>query len=96
MHIRIGMLARSTTFWVTLVLFLILNVWSFVRHLLFPVCCDQDTAVGFPFPFLISGGIAGNSAFYLLGAALDLILALTVALVTTWIALACGNSAPRP
>jgi len=40
--------------------------------------------VGFPFPFHISGGIAGVSDFYLLGLMLDLFTAVTVAISVTW------------
>jgi len=36
-------------------------------------------------PFHISGGIAGNSEFYLLGLLLDIAITLTLAVTATWI-----------
>lgn len=44
--------------------------------------------IGFPFPFHISGGIAGLESFYVLGLLLDIVLALTLAVLVTWIATA--------
>lgn len=41
--------------------------------------------MGFPFPFHISGGIAGLSNFYVLGLLLDVTIALTAAVLITWI-----------
>lgn len=40
---------------------------------------------GFPVPFHISGGITGQSNFYLLGLLLDIAIALTAAVLITWI-----------
>ena len=77
---------RSRAFQATVILFAIANVWSWLQDKLDPVCCDQEMTVGFPFPFHISGGIAGGEKFYLLGLLLDVMLALTLAVLVTWIA----------
>jgi hypothetical protein len=79
---------RSRAFLVTIILFAIGNVWSWLRHKINPVCCDQEMTVGFPFPFHISGGIVGLETFYVLGLLLDIVLALTLAVSVTWIATA--------
>lgn len=79
---------RSRAFLITVTLFAIGNAWSWLRHKLNPVCCDQEMTVGFPFPFHISGGIAGDASFYVLGLLLDVVLALTIAVSVTWIATA--------
>ena len=91
MQIRGELLARSKTFWVTLALFLALNAWTGARYWLFSIGYGRELTIGFPFPFVISGGIAADTNFYTLGAILDVVLALTSALITTWIALALGN-----
>ena len=44
--------------------------------------------MGFPFPFYISGGVTGDASFYILGLMLDVVLALTIAVLMTWIATA--------
>ncbi len=69
-----------------MLIFAAANLWSWIRHRLFPVCCDQEISVGFPFPFHISGGIGGASDFYVLGLLLDIVTALTLAVLFTWIA----------
>ncbi len=79
---------RSRAFVITIFLFLIGNTWSWLRHKLDPLCCDQEMTIGFPFPFHISGGIAGLETFYTLGLLLDIVLALTLAVLVTWIATA--------
>jgi hypothetical protein len=79
---------RSRAFLITIVLFAIGNAWSWLRHKIDPLCCDQEMTVGFPFPFHISGGIAGLESFYVLGLLLDIVLALTLAVLVTWIATA--------
>jgi len=79
---------RSRAFLITVFLFAIGNAWTWLRHKLDPVCCDQEMTVGFPFPFHISGGIAGDASFYVLGLMLDVVLALTIAVLVTWIATA--------
>ncbi|MGI9203335.1 MAG: hypothetical protein ACR2Q3_04970 [Woeseiaceae bacterium] len=66
-------------------MFLFANGWSWLRHYVMPACCDQEMTVGFPVPFHISGGIAGNSNFYLLGLLLDIAIVLTLAITATWI-----------
>ena len=86
MKFSLAILYRSIAFHVTMLIFVALNLMSWLRHRLFPVCCDQELAVGFPFPFHISGGIAGISEFYILGLLLNISTALTVAVSITWIA----------
>ena len=79
---------RSRAFLATMAFFAVGNAWSWLRHKIDPVCCDQEMTVGFPFPFHISGGIAGLETFYVLGLLLDVVLALTLAVSATWIATA--------
>ena len=79
---------RSRSFLITIILFAIGNAWSWLRHKIDPLCCDQEMTIGFPFPFHISGGIAGLESFYVLGLLLDIVLALTLAVLVTWIATA--------
>ena len=86
MKFSLTILFRSTAFYATLLIFAVANLWSWISHRFFPVCCDQEISVGFPFPFHISGGIAGASDFYILGLLLDVITALTLAVLLTWIA----------
>lgn len=74
------------TFWAVTGLFAVANLWSWLRHIVNPVCCDQEATIGFPVPFHISGGIAGAAEFYWLGLLLDLSVVATVALTATWIA----------
>jgi len=78
-------LLRSRAFHTVMAVFLIANGWSWLRHRFWPTCCDQEITVGFPVPFHISGGIAGLSNFYLLGLLLDACIALTTAILITWI-----------
>ncbi len=78
-------LLRSRTFHVVTALFLLANTWSWIRHRFWPICCDQEITTGFPVPFHIGGGIAGLSNFYLLGLLLDISIALTTAIMITWI-----------
>jgi hypothetical protein len=42
--------------------------------------------IGFPVPFYISGGIAGLSNFYVLGLLLNISIAVTAAILLTWLA----------
>ena len=86
MQIRAKTVYRSATFWVVTGLFAAANLWSWMRHVSNPLCCDQEATIGFPVPFHISGGIAGTASFYLLGLLLDLAIVVTVALTATWIA----------
>lgn len=76
---------RSVTFWVVVGLFGLVNVWTWLRHILHPPGGDQETTVGFPVPFHISGGISGAADFYLLGLLLDIAVITTIALTATWI-----------
>lgn len=82
---------RSRAFVITIILFVAGNAWSWLRHKFDPPCCDQEMTTGFPFPFHISGGIAGSGSFYVLGLLLDIVLALTLAVLVTWIATALKN-----
>ena len=86
MKLTLDSLFRSIAFRTTLFLFLGLNVWTWVTHRFFPVCCDQQSSYGFPFPMHISGGITGASEYYVLGLLLDVAIALTSAVLVTWIA----------
>lgn len=83
MKVSIRLLAHSRTFRAVIVFFGLANLLSWLRHRLFPLCCDQEMTIGFPFPFHISGGIAGGAEFYVLGLLLDIVTALTIALVLT-------------
>jgi hypothetical protein len=85
MRFSIAVLYKSTAFHSTVLLFVAANFWSWLRHKIFPICCDQELSVGFPFPYHVSGGFAGTSDFYLLGLLLDVVTALTVAVLITWI-----------
>jgi len=84
MKFSLAVLYKSAAFHATWLIFAAANFWSWLRHRLFPVCCDQEHSVGFPFPFHISGGITGASDFYLLGLMLDLATAVTAAISVTW------------
>lgn len=86
MKVSIRLLLHSRSFWAVILFFGIANLVSWLRHRLFPQCCDQEMTIGFPFPFHISGGIAGGAEFYALGLLLDVLTALTIALVVTRIA----------
>lgn len=83
MKVSIRLLAYSRTFWAVIVFFGLANLASWLRHRLFPQCCDLEMTIGFPFPFHISGGIAGGAEFYALGLLLDIVIAVTIALVLT-------------
>ncbi len=85
MRFSFAVLYRSATFHSTVLIFTAANLWSWVRHQLFPICCDQEISIGFPFPFHVSGGIAGTSNFYILGLLLDVVTVVTVAVLLTWI-----------
>ena len=86
MKFSFALLYKSFACRITLLLFAGLNLWSWARHRIFPICCDQEISFGFPFPFHISGGIAGSADFYILRLLLDIATALTVAVLVTWIA----------
>lgn len=85
MTFSFALLVKSVAFRMTLLLFAGLNFWSWAKHRLLPVCCDQEISFGFPFPFHISGGIAGAADYYILGLLLDIAIALTMAILITWI-----------
>jgi hypothetical protein len=74
---------RSAIFRITLFLLVALNIASGVRFFFFAECCDQSSSFGFPFPIQI--GAAGEAEFYLLGLLLDVAIALTVAVLFTWL-----------
>lgn len=84
--LSLRMFRESRSFQGTILVFAVANLWSWLRHRLFPVCCDQEITVGFPVPFHISGSIAGQDTFYLLGFLLDIAIVLTLAVVVMWIA----------
>lgn len=83
MRITRNAIASSPAFWTTIGLFAAANLWSWLRHRFFPPCCDQEMTIGFPFPFHLSGGIAGTAEFFVLGLLLDIFTALTAALILT-------------
>ena len=85
MEFSVRILQRSRPFIGTIALFILANAWSWLRHWFWPICCDQEMTIGFPVPFHISGGIAGLSNFYVLGLLLDITIALTAAVLITWI-----------
>jgi hypothetical protein len=85
MKFSFAVLYRSAAFHSTVLLFAAANLWSWLRHRIYPVCCDQEISVGFPFPYHVSGGFAGTPDFYVLGLLLDVVTALTVAVLITWI-----------
>jgi len=85
MEFSVRILQRSRPFIGTVAFFILANTWSWLRHRISPICCDQEMTSGFPVPFHISGGITGQSNFYLLGLLLDIAIALTAAVLITWI-----------
>jgi hypothetical protein len=85
MEFSLRLLRQSKTFIGVTAFFVLANGWSWLRHIVAPVCCDQELTIGFPMPFHISGGIAGISSFYLLGLLLDIVITLTFAIAATWI-----------
>lgn len=84
MEFSVRILQRSGTFIGVVAFFVLANTWSWMRHRLWPICCDQEITIGFPVPFHISGGIAGLSNFYVLGLLLDITIALTAGVLLTW------------
>jgi hypothetical protein len=85
MQFSVVILARSKTFLGVLTLFALANLWTWLRHKISPLCCDQKMTIGFPVPFHISDGIAGLQDVYILGLLLDISIAATVAITATWI-----------
>lgn len=85
MEFALRQLWQSKTFIGVTSIFVIANGWSWLRHIVAPTCCDQEVTIGFPMPFHISGGLAGDAKFYLLGLLLDVTIALTLAITATWI-----------
>ena len=85
MRLTFAILYRSLAFRLTLLVFASLNLWTWARHGFVSNCCDREISYGFPIPFHISGGIAGMSDFYVLGLLLDVSIALTTAVLVTWI-----------
>lgn len=85
MEFSLKLLWQSKTFVGVTTFFILANGWSWLRNIVAPVCCDQELTIGFPIPFHISGGIAGTSNFYLLGLLLDVSIALTLAILATWL-----------
>ena len=91
MTLSISVLRKSRTFVCSILVFLIANAWSWLRHQFFPPCCDLEVTTGFPFPFHISGGIAGARQFYVFGLLLDIVLALTLSVLAAWVAISIRN-----
>jgi len=85
MEFSARILLRSRTFRTVMAIFVVANAGSWLRHRFWPICCDQEITIGFPVPFHISGGTAGLSRFYTLGLLLDVTIALTVAVLLTWL-----------
>ena len=82
-------LHRSAAYWSVLGLAAAANAWSFAAPRLGePACCDSVTATGFPFPFYLAGGIAGEERWLVTGLLLDLVVAWTLAVIAAWIGLA--------
>ncbi len=86
MKFELSRLRRSLAFRITLLSAAGLNLGSWVRYRYFPAGDDLQTSFGFPFPVTIRGGIEGTAEFYVLGLLLDVAIALTLAVLVTWIA----------
>ena len=84
MRFSVDTVVKSASFWSVISLAAGANVWTFFAH---PECCDRYDRIGFPFPFHLSGGIAGTSEFYPIGLSLDLLITLTVAVIAARIGL---------
>lgn len=85
----------TKSYWATLLLFAAANLWTWLRHRLSePECCDRLIGVGFPFPFHVSGGIAGRDDLLVTGLLLDLVIAWTFAVIAAWIALSWRRRRP--
>lgn len=83
-----SLLHKSKAYWLVLGLFAAANLYSWFRdHLIDPACCDQLVARGFPFPFHVSGGIAGRSEMLITGLLLDVVVAWTLAVCAAWVGL---------
>ena len=85
MKFQLSVLVRSWTFWSVILVFAVANALSVLRPTFAPACCDQEVSVGFPFPFHVSGGIAGLSQFYVFGLLLDIVVPVTLAVLAVWI-----------
>ena len=90
MRINSRLVFRSRAFWAILALFALLNLLTFFLH---PECCDRFDGIGFPLAFHLSGGIAGISEFYPISLLLNVVIAVTVALISARIGLAIGSQA---
>lgn len=85
-------LHSTRAYWATILLFGLANLWSWLRHRVGePECCDLLLSTGFPFPFHVSGGIAGRSDFLLTGLLLDIVLGWTLAVTAAWVSLSVRN-----
>jgi len=76
---------KSRSFWGAIAAFALANLWSWLRHHVNPVCCDQEQSIGFPFPIHVTGGIGGFESFYVFGLLLDVVVAWTAAVLLVWI-----------
>ena len=86
MKFQLANLWRSGAFLSTLLVFALLNAASWTRYRYFPTTDGTQSSVGFPFPLFIDDRFEGTSQFFLLGLLLDLAVALTLALLVTWLA----------
>lgn len=92
MKFSFASLHATRSYWVILALFAAANLWSWLRHRPGDAeCCDRLIGIGFPFPFHVSGGIAGRDDLLVTGLLLDLVIAWTCAVLGTWIALSWRN-----
>lgn len=91
MDFRLALLRQSRTFWLTLALFAIGNAWSILRYSTESWCCTDEKIFGFPFPFYVSDTAGNSSEFLYFGFLLNLVLAITVAIVVARIALHIGS-----
>ena len=92
MKVEFARLRRAVAFRVTLLVFLALNAGSWIRFQFFAETGIGQSSFGYPFPIRINDGFEATSNFYLLGLLLDIAIALTVAVLVTWlVAIATRN-----
>ena len=84
MQFTLRLLRHSKSFWIVIGLFLFANLWTLLDH---PECCDRYDRIGFPFPFHLSRGLAGVAEFYPIGLTLNLLIAMTIAVIAARIGL---------
>jgi hypothetical protein len=69
----------------TLVLIAVLNAGSWVRFQFFPAGNDSQSSFGLPFPVYITDSFEATATFYIFGLLLDIAVALTTAILVTWL-----------